>query len=269
MGGSKDNRSAAEGLDELERLPPFARRLATFMMRRALKEAEARRPQVTHRESGWQQRLPLYALVAANLLPLLGVLLFEWDVGGLLVLFWLENLVIGGYTILRMVRADVIGGLLTSAFFLIHYGGFCAVHGIFVLQIGGVGDIGEAMRVDGAEWAGPLIFVGLLVNVVSYVMQNAPEFFWVPLLALVVSHGISFVMHIVVGGEDEGRPVQKIMGAPYGRIVVLHIAIIAGGFAAMALGAPLYLLVALVLLKIGLDVKLHRRSHTRQAEAEA
>ena len=52
------------------------------------------------------------------------------------------------------------------------------------------------------------------------------------------------------------------MRAPYGRIVVLHVAIILGGFAVMALGEPVALLVVLVLLKLALDIKLHLREHS-------
>ena len=53
------------------------------------------------------------------------------------------------------------------------------------------------------------------------------------------------------------------MRAPCGRIVVLHMATIAGGFAVMVFGSPAGLLLALVLIKIAPDRWPHRRAHRR------
>jgi hypothetical protein len=55
------------------------------------------------------------------------------------------------------------------------------------------------------------------------------------------------------------------MAAPYRRIVVLHAVIIAGGFAVMALGQPLLLLMVLVALKTAIDVVLHLREREQAA----
>ena len=55
------------------------------------------------------------------------------------------------------------------------------------------------------------------------------------------------------------------MASPYGRIVVMHISILAGGFLTMAVGSPAPLLAVLVALKTILDVNLHNRSHKKAA----
>jgi len=44
---------------------------------------------------------------------------------------------------------------------------------------------------------------------------------------------------------------------PYARVVVLHITILAGGFAFMALHAPAAALVVLVALKTAMDLRTH------------
>jgi fatty acid desaturase len=59
------------------------------------------------------------------------------------------------------------------------------------------------------------------------------------------------------------------MHAPYKRIVVLHVAIIAGGFLVTLLGSPAALLVALVALKTGMDIMLHNRSHNSDPQKES
>jgi hypothetical protein len=51
------------------------------------------------------------------------------------------------------------------------------------------------------------------------------------------------------------------MKEPYTRVVVLHLTILGGGWAVMALGEPQAALVVLVLVKIAVDLAAHRRQH--------
>ncbi len=217
--------------------------------------------------SDWRvlDRIPLVALFAANLVPLFGVFYLQWDAAGLLILYWLENLVIGFYALLKMLHAGGPLSLFTGPFFVVHYGGFCAIHGFFIVGLSGMG----VPELGGGTAFGPLVFVELLWNVIVFVAGKAPEAFYLPLLALAVSHGISFVAHHLVRGEDVNRPVRQLMSEPYKRIVVLHVAILAGGFAAMKMDSPLGMLLALVALKIGLDIYLHRRAHRQQSTRPA
>lgn len=41
-------------------------------------------------------------LILANLIPLVGVLFWDWSVFEVVVLYWLENVIIGGIYILKM-----------------------------------------------------------------------------------------------------------------------------------------------------------------------
>jgi len=47
-------------------------------------------------------RLPLIALLGANAIPLLGVLFFEWDAFGIVLLYWSENVAVGFYNVLKI-----------------------------------------------------------------------------------------------------------------------------------------------------------------------
>lgn len=199
------------------------------------------------------------ALILANLVPLVGVLAWDWDVAPLVIFYWSENIVLGVYTLVKMIHNSPVGGIFMGMFFLIHYGGFCAVHGLFVLAL-----TREEMPnlLEGEVWPFFLIFVQLLVAVVGYVLEIAPPEWLLGFAALFVSHGVSLVFNYFGGEEYKEQDIQSLMMAPYKRIVVLHIAIIAGGFAVMALGSPVWLLVILVILKIGLDIYLHLREHS-------
>ena len=46
---------------------------------------------------------------------------------------------------------------------------------------------------------------------------------------------------------------------PYRRVGLLHLTLILGGFAVMALGKPVYALVVLVAVKIAVDLRAHLR----------
>jgi len=209
-----------------------------------------------------QQRigLPVLALVLANLIPIFGVLYLQWDVGSIVVLYWTENLIVGVYTVLKMLVTARFGALFYILFFCLHYGGFCAVHGVFVLEL--TEFAGEqTMATPPESWPGPLVFIQLFINLGRQVINAAPgEFLWAS-LALLLSHGISFILLFIGQKEYLHTTRRELMNAPYKRIVVLHIAVIAGGFLVAALDSPIGLLIALVALKTGMDIMLHKQSH--------
>ena len=210
---------------------------------------------------GERRRFSLLLLVAVNLLPLLGVLILDWDVAALMVLYWSENLVVGFYTVAKMLSKSPVGGLFSAGFFCIHYGGFCAVHGMFILTI--LVDP-EAEMLSGEPWPFFLVFIQMLVNVVQQVLHYAPAAWLIAFAGLFLSHGLSFVLNFWLGGEREALTVRQLMGQPYSRIVILHVAVLLGGIAVVAMGQPLGMLLVLVLLKAGVDVVLHLREHARQ-----
>ncbi len=216
-----------------------------------------------------RDRLPLRALVIANLIPLAGVLFFDWSARNLLLLYWLENLVVGGYTLLRMLHAGGLKALFPAAFFSFHYSFFCAGHGMFILALATQGaDAADAPAgFDDDAW-GPLLPFHMLAGLIAEITRDAPGLLTLPLLAFVVSHGISTVVHHFTGGEDAGRDADDIMFDPYKRIVALHLAILFGAFLVIGSGggslAPA--LAILVALKIAIDLHQHRSAHrARQA----
>jgi hypothetical protein len=217
--------------------------------------------------------VPVLALLAANAIPLFGVLFLGWDAFSIVLLYWTENVVIGFYNILKMVFAAVphpaahLGKLFFIPFFMVHYGGFTAVHGFFVLALF---HKGEGPSMGHMDWPCFLVFVQMLFNVIGYAYSIIPPQVRMAVLALFASHGVSFVQNYLLKGEYATAKPDKLMGSPYGRVVVMHVAIIAGGFLTMAIGSPAPLLVVLVLLKTVLDVSLHNREHKKaRAKAQA
>jgi hypothetical protein len=193
-----------------------------------------------------------WVLLAANLVPVAGVLLWGWSVFALLALFWMENVIIGAFFALRMLCADPrdaalwAGKLFMVPFFCFHYGMFTAVHGVFVFSMFGA----DKYSVRGTDVIEPALRV----------VQDSG--LWLPVAALLVSHAFSFFWNYLYRGEFRRAQLSGLMAAPYGRVVVLHVAILAGGFAAAMLGSPVWALILLLALKVALDLRAHVKEHS-------
>ncbi len=218
--------------------------------------------------------LSVAGLVGANLLPLGGVVLLGWDAAAILLLYWTENVVLGFYNVLKMATVKVdrpshhLGKLLAIPFFCIHFGGFCAVHGFFLLTFFKLGK-GLEWAFPKRTWPGHLVFLQLLTSVIRQLWESRPPGMEWPVLALLVSHGLSFVHNYLLKKEYACLTIEKLMGQPYQRIMLLHVAIVAGGAPVMLLGSPVPLLVILVGGKIAMDILLHTRSHRSPSDKAA
>jgi hypothetical protein len=197
-------------------------------------------------------------LIVANLVPLYGVFNLHWQVFPILLLFWLENVIVGLFNALKMLAvAPTMPGtwvakLVIVPFFCFHYGMFTLAHGVFVFGFFG----GYFTELDNFP----------TVNAV-YQSINDFQLGWA-VLALFLSHSISFAMNYVGRGEYKQAKLQELMVQPYSRVVILHITIVIGAFLVMISNAPNYILAILVLLKIFIDVKTHVREHKKYAIKE-
>ncbi|HEY6807960.1 MAG TPA: DUF6498-containing protein [Gemmatimonadales bacterium] len=200
-----------------------------------------------------------FALIAANLVPLVGVLTNHWSVFLVLLLYWSENVVVGAFNVLRMAYADPqvpvmwFAKLFFIPFFTVHYGIFTLVHGMFVVTLFG-----------GHQYDRANLFS---VSGMLHVVRTAGIGYAVAFL--VVSHGFSFIHNYIASGEYLRVDLKGLMTQPYARIVVLHITTLIGGALATAAGAPLMAVVVLVLLKTAVDLQAHLAERTRLAAAAA
>jgi uncharacterized protein DUF6498 len=182
------------------------------------------------------------ALVLANLLPLLGVLLGGWRLDQVMLLFWAESAVIAFYTVLKIAVVGRWLSVVAAPFFLAHFGAFMAIHFLFIYEL----------FVRGPRHAGP---EPRALEAIS--ASFAP--LWPALLALFVSHGASFAINFLGRREHGGATVSALMSAPYKRVMVMQLTLIAGGGLLMAFRTPVPALALLVVLKIAADLLAHRR----------
>lgn len=177
---------------------------------------------------------------------------------------------VGFYNVLKMACAGFLkpskhlGKLFLIPFFIVHYGGFCGVHGVFVLALFGKDD----SFMKDIDWPCFLAFVQILLNVIKHAYSVMSLEMRYAMGALFLSHGVSFVCNYLIKGEYATSKPDKLMGSPYGRVVVMHVAILFGAFLTLALGSPVAILIILVVLKTFLDVVFHLRQH-RKHQAKA
>lgn len=102
-------------------------------------------------------------------------------------------------------------------------------------------------------------FSGLLPPtdlLISHIMDVWPAF-----LGITLSHGFSFFYNFIGKKEFRRSTPEKQMMAPYGRIILMHLTIIFGGWLILALGTPVLALVLLIVLKILSDIRAHNKEH--------
>ena len=212
------------------------------------------------------------ALVAANAVPLLGVLAWGWSTFDLLLLYWFETGVIGLFTLVQMLLAEgpdplpprglrrvlgklySVGGVAVFYFFLWEALGYSVVE---VFGPGGVFGVAPS-ALPTAVPSGPLGFFASGRIVVGHVLQGGLQ---LSALALVVSHGLSFVGNVVLRGEDRRTAPIVLMWRPYGRVVVLHVTLMIGAAVVTGLGQPVVGLALFVVLKTAVDLHAHLRAH--------
>ncbi|GLQ22951.1 hypothetical protein GCM10007853_08250 [Algimonas ampicilliniresistens] len=180
-------------------------------------------------------------LIVINLIPLVGVFAFGWNAGFLMLVYWMETVVIGLFNIPKLLTSRRgregspwwliwLGNLFITAFFCVHYGMFNFGHVMFLQTLFDLPPIGLDV----------LIVAG----------------------GLSLSHAFSLIVNWFGKREYDEVAVNEQMFKPYGRVVIMHVAIILGGFFLVGSdGAALGPLVFLVALKTGSDVLAHAVSH--------
>jgi hypothetical protein len=186
-----------------------------------------------------------FVLILVNLIPIFGMILFKWNPYDIIILYWLENIVIGIYNLVRILTAKGIvpksegklspffSNIFISLFFSFHYGIFTFVQGIFIYQL----------IMDKSTFVINHNYTGLIA------------FF----VALMISHGYSLFRNYFRQKEYlENNPLYYLM-KPYGRIFVMQFTIILGFMLSTVL--PQGFIIIFILAKILIDLKFHIDSH--------
>lgn len=193
-------------------------------------------------ELGWRAILTkpsVLLLIIVNLVPLAGVILFGWDVGFLMLVYWLETIIIGLFNVPKLLTSAggregqpfwliILGNLFLVAFFCVHYGMFNFGHFMFLQSFFDLPPVNRDVMIVVA--------------------------------GLALSHGVSLIINWFGKGEFRTTVVNNQMFKPYIRIVVMHVTIIFGGMFA-AMGGGVFTLAFLIVLKTISDIAAHAVTH--------
>lgn len=207
------------------------------------------------RPSVWNPGVALRNLIAlaADGLQVYGVAAWHWDTFQILMLFWMETLVIGFWAMMRVgtLPAEQLGDITINGRVV------SATHRMLLLLFAPL-----IVTIMAAHllflW---VIFSGRWSEVVHGPVSFASEFIdksgaWIPLLLIFVAGGIGYFRSVAFrraaseNMQTDGLGVA--LGAPFGRIALMQIAIIFGAMLSQKTGSMSPWLV-LICLKTLLD----------------
>jgi hypothetical protein len=193
------------------------------------------------------KRASVPVLIAANVIPLAGVMFWGWRVEEVVFLYWCENVVAGLCNLVAIVGCDPgpdrkgrpsgwFDKIFTAVFFVAHYGAFCAAHALLL-----------AFFFFGPQATEADALLDILRARLSDLVTLAS------LCALFASHGWSLYRDFAAG-EFNGIDLNRLMARPYPRIVTTHIFILAGGVVVMKMAGTLVPIVVFVAVKTAFDL---------------
>ncbi len=215
-------------------------------------------------------------LVAANLLPVYGVLQLKWPVFSLLALFWMELVVIGIVTVLSVLYAPA-SGLLSRAGKLFALLLFCTGYALPVLLYGFAlavifnpdtfnalcyGLIGLSAVAPPVERPDLSALIGTAILATGLMLLQEVGSSWYAFLAigaLAASHLVAFFRHYV----DRDARLRVLTFKPLGWLLLMHVIIVAGGSAAMSGDWPVWAPLLIIAVKTTVDLIAHLKEWSR------
>jgi Family of unknown function (DUF6498) len=185
-------------------------------------------------------------LFAANMVPLVGVIFWDWDAFMLLMLYWLETAVIAFWTVVRIATmpSNALGDirfegsdrpatpLALAAFVTLHAGIFMGVHFLFLWEL------------FSGDW--PRRIQGLRDFVAEIAIASG---LWLPLLALFVGRGTLLMFEVSEpylrricrlsprrAEKTMLSPAESVLFGLYVRIFIMQFTIILGAWFALVIG---------------------------------
>ncbi|MBN8553328.1 MAG: hypothetical protein J0L52_10590 [Caulobacterales bacterium] len=180
----------------------------------------------------------LLAIIVTGLIPIWGVLNYDWNAIQVVVLFWLETLVFGIFAWMRVRDTERLPGshepFHLRSFFPVHYGLFWLVHGILT-------------------WVLVLVFMPAGGWDAAWSATFADRSFWMALIGVgllqTMSHWRDWARPEAWRAADPSAEIRR----PYARVGALHLAVIGGFWVISLSGSSRELVILLCGAKLVID----------------
>lgn len=196
--------------------------------------------------------LPDYFIIAANLLPVAGVWLWNLSPIEVFMVYALETVIVGLFTLLKMGIASAVrktdtwyngasrtkqSGLFFMLFFVAHYGMFVAIQTGLFIQVSG---IGKSLNRG---------FFDFFLHWPQYIGKDAYNL----LGGFIISYGFSMYWNYIRTREYRTTPLMLLMFQPYGRIFIQQVTVILGSIF-LSFGAGRIFILIFAIIKIFFEV---------------
>jgi uncharacterized protein DUF6498 len=169
-----------------------------------------------------------WSLIIANLIPVIGVWFLNWSAKEVFLVYCLETIIIGFFTLLKLLIAGLVrkkdvwqtqSASVTKQpfwffmlFFLLHFGMFVAIQMGMFFAVSGIGDEhGITLLNFFSKWPS-------LLNNEAYIMLGV----------FILSYGFRFITDFILTGDYKTLSLGYLMFQPYGRIFVQQVTVILG-----------------------------------------
>lgn len=167
-------------------------------------------------------------LVVANLLPVYGVWLEGWDAKEVFLVYCLETIIIGVFTLLKLGSVTIIrkkdwwegngsramvSGIFFMLFFIAHYGLFVGVQTSIFFAV-------TSMNENG----GPSNIIEFVLHANKYLGSEG----WLLVSAFIFSYGYEKLIGFILNNEYRTKSFGRIMFEPYLRIFIQQATVISG-----------------------------------------
>lgn len=190
-------------------------------------------------------------IIIHNLMPVIGVLFFDFDAMNIIFIYITETIIIGLFTVPKILFARLdpdgesktglfryfSGRIFISLFFLFHYNMFNFAQIALLLPM-------LSSSGSGVE------------SFIRYIIEN--EFMHYVVISIAATHGVSLWFDYILPKMYLKTNPVLVMFIPYPRIFIQQFVAIFGAFLLIAFGAPVLMLILLQLLKIAVEIFTHQ-----------
>lgn len=204
--------------------------------------------------------LSFITLVIANIIPIIGVIYFGWDIFPIVYIYFLETIVIGLFGFLKIILAEGVDYTIEQGF----------ISQILLSQFfpklnsgSSKGSVLVSYFICLIFYTGLLFVLCLLVLTPSNFAKSWEPSYLVAVAGFIISHGVSFYQNYIKNQEYAYAVPYTQMTQPFDRVMVMILVFSITAFAIYRIDVSTLTILALIIIKIIFDIIAHYQEHAK------